>query len=302
MSTLTVTADPNFSSTTTISVHPESVMQRVRRALVMSGITALIIGAILGLIQANPSILVSRFGYEPHPLIVALVGGGTIGLVGGLIAGLALRGRTALLRWGVAMFALIVGLIVSEMVHGAAVGMSLDGALRATRDDVEAAQIGVGAMLSLIGSLAGLQKARRSPPISTGAIVAPPVAAPVVGWTRLRSQTSASSAAAGHVRSPRRLSRTPRPSRSSRKRSTSQVEITVPSAAAKPASRSRRSLLSRRHKVHLGKQATNVCPYCLEEVLPNDPRGKVVCDICGTPHHGDCWAITGKCEVPHLQT
>lgn len=254
-------------------------MQRVRRAVVMSGITALIVGAILGLIQANPSILVSRFGYEPHPLAVALVGGGVIGLVSGLIAGLALRGRTALLRWGVAMFALVVGLIVSEMVHGAAVGMSLDGSLRATRDDVEAAQIGVGATMSLIGSLAGWQKARRSSPITTGA-----AAAPAASPARRRSQTSGS--------------RTSAAPRSLRRRSTPQVELTPPPVKVKP----RRGLLSRRRKVHLGKQSTNVCPYCLEEVLPRDPRGKVVCDICGTPHHGDCWAITGKCEVPHLQT
>jgi transposase len=54
--------------------------------------------------------------------------------------------------------------------------------------------------------------------------------------------------------------------------------------------------------VHLGREQTAMCPYCLEEVKPNDPRGKVVCRICGTPHHADCWAITGKCEVPHLQT
>ncbi len=291
MSTLTVTADRDFSPTTTISVHPESVMQRVRRALVMSGMTALIIGAIVGLIQADPSILVSRLGYEPHPLMVALAGGGAIGLVSGLIAGLALRGRTALLRWGVAMFALIVGLIVSEMVHGAAAGMSLESALRATRDDVEAAQIGIGAALSLLGSLAGLQKARRNHPVpaSAAAIVAPPAASPVRGWTRLRRP-----AAGSRVSSPRR--------RPSRKRSTPQVELTTPQAAVKPAVRSRRGLLSRRRQVHLGKQSTNVCPYCLEEVLPNDPRGKVVCEICGTPHHGDCWAITGKCEVPHLQT
>jgi hypothetical protein len=54
--------------------------------------------------------------------------------------------------------------------------------------------------------------------------------------------------------------------------------------------------------VSLGGDIVDVCPYCLEEVTPNDPRGVVVCEICGTPHHADCWAITGKCEVPHLQT
>lgn len=41
------------------------------------------------------------------------------------------------------------------------------------------------------------------------------------------------------------------------------------------------------------------CPYCLDLVLPDDPRGDVVCAICGAHHHQDCWDITGACQVPH---
>lgn len=44
------------------------------------------------------------------------------------------------------------------------------------------------------------------------------------------------------------------------------------------------------------------CPYCFDVIKRNDPRGVQVCDVCGTPHHADCWAITGKCQVPHLNT
>ncbi len=44
------------------------------------------------------------------------------------------------------------------------------------------------------------------------------------------------------------------------------------------------------------------CPYCLDVVKKNDPRGVHKCEVCGTPHHADCWAITGKCQVPHLNT
>lgn len=44
------------------------------------------------------------------------------------------------------------------------------------------------------------------------------------------------------------------------------------------------------------------CPYCLDIVKRNDPRGVRVCEVCGTPHHADCWSITGKCQVPHLNT
>ena len=41
------------------------------------------------------------------------------------------------------------------------------------------------------------------------------------------------------------------------------------------------------------------CPYCLEAVTRNDPRGIRICPICHTHHHADCWAVTGTCQVPH---
>lgn len=42
------------------------------------------------------------------------------------------------------------------------------------------------------------------------------------------------------------------------------------------------------------------CPYCLDAVTHHDPRGVKECDVCHTLHHADCWAITGFCQVPHL--
>ncbi len=44
------------------------------------------------------------------------------------------------------------------------------------------------------------------------------------------------------------------------------------------------------------------CPYCFDIVKRNDARGVHICEVCGTPHHADCWAITGKCQIPHLNT
>lgn len=44
------------------------------------------------------------------------------------------------------------------------------------------------------------------------------------------------------------------------------------------------------------------CPYCFDIVKRSDPRGVHMCPTCGTPHHADCWAITGKCQMPHLNT
>lgn len=54
-----------------------------------------------------------------------------------------------------------------------------------------------------------------------------------------------------------------------------------------------------RSMVRLVGQEEHRCPYCLELVAPNDPRGIVECEICHTQHHADCWAVTGACQVPH---
>ncbi len=64
--------------------------------------------------------------------------------------------------------------------------------------------------------------------------------------------------------------------------------------------------LRRRSNTNAGPRVVAViedrCPYCLDIVKRNDPRGVRVCEVCGTPHHADCWSITGKCQVPHLNT
>ena len=63
----------------------------------------------------------------------------------------------------------------------------------------------------------------------------------------------------------------------------------------------RSSLLSRTH-VQLAVVEEHRCPYCLEPVSRNDPGGVKECEVCHTLHHADCWAITGMCQVPHLNT
>jgi hypothetical protein len=41
------------------------------------------------------------------------------------------------------------------------------------------------------------------------------------------------------------------------------------------------------------------CPYCLQVVERNDPKGIVICPICHSAHHKECWDVTGSCQVPH---
>ena len=65
--------------------------------------------------------------------------------------------------------------------------------------------------------------------------------------------------------------------------------------------RRRNSLLSGTH-VQLAVVEDHRCPYCLEPVSRNDPGGVKECEVCHSLHHADCWAITGVCQVPHLNT
>jgi hypothetical protein len=68
-----------------------------------------------------------------------------------------------------------------------------------------------------------------------------------------------------------------------------------------PTSTNTRPHRARRPKISLVGAEEHRCPYCLEEVDPNDPAGVVVCQVCHSYHHKSCWDITGTCQVPHSQ-
>lgn len=68
---------------------------------------------------------------------------------------------------------------------------------------------------------------------------------------------------------------------------------------AKISGRSLSSRRLRRKDVTLLGETEHRCPYCLELVKKNDPRGVVICPECKTWHHKDCWDITGTCQVAH---
>ncbi|MDD5467023.1 MAG: hypothetical protein PHS96_04390 [Anaerolineales bacterium] len=80
--------------------------------------------------------------------------------------------------------------------------------------------------------------------------------------------------------------------RSRQRRSTEGPPFSNPGASAYPLRRSRRH-------VRLKAVEEHRCPFCLEAVKKNDPRGVKICPICNTYHHADCWAVTGTCQVPH---
>jgi hypothetical protein len=69
-----------------------------------------------------------------------------------------------------------------------------------------------------------------------------------------------------------------------------------------PPRQNHRNPLAHRPHVQLALVEEHRCPYCLEPVSRNDPGGVKECEVCHTLHHADCWAITGMCQVPHLNT
>ena len=69
-----------------------------------------------------------------------------------------------------------------------------------------------------------------------------------------------------------------------------------------PARSKRKRLFNRKPQLQISVFEEHRCPYCLDEVKRNDPRGVKECEVCHSLHHADCWAITGMCQVPHLNT
>jgi hypothetical protein len=95
------------------------------------------------------------------------------------------------------------------------------------------------------------------------------------------------------------------PARRSDRQSSNRLQIRVPEfrsslPAPFPVKTPRRQSGRRHHKTvrFIGKEEMR-CPYCLQDVNPRDPKGIVVCPICHTAHHKECWDITGFCQVPH---
>ncbi|MBI3739250.1 MAG: hypothetical protein HY258_09415 [Chloroflexi bacterium] len=130
---------------------------------------------------------------------------------------------------------------------------------------------------------------------SSPRVLEPSVSSPRVRSRRRAARTSPSLAVVPHVPAAQRVSV---PGSNSRSRVKRRKPERVRSSGS---SRSKAwNPLRRKPDVQLAVYEEHRCPYCLEPVKRNDPRGTVECDICHTLHHKDCWDITGSCQVPHL--
>ncbi len=119
-----------------------------------------------------------------------------------------------------------------------------------------------------------------------------------------RSARSSSSKAVPHLSFPKIQLRNSSTNPKVRRKRTERprVSTSVASASVKAVQPRRWNPLHRKPQIQLAVHEDHRCPYCLEEVKRNDPRGVVECEVCHTLHHKDCWDITGACQVPHLNT
>jgi hypothetical protein len=112
-----------------------------------------------------------------------------------------------------------------------------------------------------------------------------------------------SNGSGARVQQPVTWFRSPTPSAAPRPRVRSRNRIrSGAKSAAKPAKSVRRSRSRRGSQIQLAVIEEHRCPYCLDPVSRNDARGVKECEVCHTLHHADCWAITGFCQVPHLNS
>jgi hypothetical protein len=214
----------------------------------------------------------------------------------GLASGLGMRLLLKELHWMLQGLAVMVTLICGLLFLGLTTSWKYGLGPQEFKafDLAGATQISTALLTSLLGATAwrkgGVQKQEltRKTPSRPLRAKKPNLAKPRQPLEQPKANEAADSQSKGETR------RTPGPARL--KTAQTQKPPILASIMSKPGRRARRP------EVQLASTEDHRCPYCLEIVQPNDRRGIVECKICHTLHHADCWAITGTCQVPHLNT
>jgi len=160
--------------------------------------------------------------------------------------------------------------------------------------------------VSLVMTVLSLQAWRRPALTPTlEPVEVSPVPATTPRATRSRRGRRVSTSRGGRVqrsaRSSAHLRSSPQPRAHSNNGSRPAIR-TGAQAVKEPARPKKKRLFQRKPKIQFALVEEHRCPYCLDPVSRNDPRGVKECEVCHTLHHADCWAITGVCQVPHLNT
>ena len=243
---------------------------------------AVILGLGLGFLQANAGQLT-----VPVPsLALALIGAGVMGLLAGLTAHLILRGWPEVLKLLVVLLALLVWMAVAEATYATWTGLRPLEYLGGGDNWIEIGQLAIGCLSAIVG---GLARRRTSPAEVALAPQRVRGTAVTVRRARRRRQPAAT---------PQRTASQPRQAARIRQR----LVLSLPQLRLPIRTRRRPLPVGKSSEVRVIAKAEDRCPYCLDVIEKNDPRGVVVCEICGASHHADCWEAGGKCQVPHLIT
>jgi len=243
------------------------------------------------------------------PITLTIGAAAGLGLLAGFAARWAVPNRSTTVRWLVALGGLTVGLLAASLFSYGTFGL---GPLFPLRQEVtwsDIAQLAIGALAAWL-AVRGFSRPKSpqsnearpesaSEPILTTWTLPDPRAVHETGPVRTRrrpvSVPLAAAASASAVRPRSRLA-VGGPLRSRYHRLRARL-------ARAAAWRPRLGLLSRRRAdtpIRFTGSGEDRCPYCLDVVDPKDPRGVKLCPVCHTPHHAECWSITGMCQMPHL--
>jgi hypothetical protein len=209
-----------------------------------------------------------------------------LGLLGGFLARWIFQKSTFALRFLAAAVSLFAGMVVMYLISSGMLGLS--PYIRTAIDWYGLLQIGLGLGAAYI-ALNGFR--RRGAPIEAVEDDLPHTISTASG---LSHEVPAAAAVMMHVPGKRKTAA--KKSKNPTKKTAEKKKVVVGrKTSAKPAPVGKRT----RKKVTLAAFDEHRCPYCLEDVKRNDPRGVVICPICKAYHHKDCWDITGRCQVPH---
>ena len=238
----------------------EGMRQRERGTELLD---SLIVVFLVGMFSGIGLAFVVRANQTIVPQVLRAATSAALGVLTGLTARRALRGRSGGLRAAAALAALSVALYFLGWFSREQAGLALPRAIPSVPDWEGLLQVSLGALSALLALRA---------------------------WPRTEARAQVAARAreqAGAASTQPELSRKRRTGgRRLRTRLSSWV--------------SQRSVLTRRgRRIRLLGAQEHRCPYCLELVDGRDPRGVVVCRVCHTRHHADCWAVTGECQVPH---
>jgi hypothetical protein len=232
-----------------------------------------------------------------------------VALAAGLGARLTLYGRHWFIRFLAALFSLVLGLYALGFLTHWGIGIGPIESWQKRIEWLEVAQLVAGLAIVLLGLTAWRRPSTRMEEIE---VEEEPAPARATSNRQRRTRTSSPKLPRFHLPASWTSASRSSSSRNGRLkvkkkarangRTPAAQERVVVARPVKSARSRRRKAAPRKPELQLSVYEEHRCPYCLEEVKRNDPRGVKECEICHTLHHADCWNVTGMCQIPHLNS